>query len=140
MRILAVDYGTVRTGLAISDPTGLIATPFGVFPGYDAEKLAGKSCEVVCEKKVTGIIMGMPVRTDGKKSEMQEKILSFAELLSVKTGINIEFVDEKFTTVIASQKLHQNNKNAKQQKKIIDAAAAAVLLQDWLDSRRKNLN
>ena len=82
------------------------------------------------------MIIGKPLRTDGNKSEMAEKCETFAAELRELTGMEIESVDERFTTVIASQHLHANSINAKKQKKTIDAAAAAVLLQGYIDSRK----
>ena len=137
MRVLALDYGLARTGLAISDLSGVLATPLFALPSYNTDRLIDGICDVIKEKSVTKIIMGMPSRTDGQISEMQGKVRDFAAQLTEKSGMEIEFIDEKFTTVIASQKLHQNNINAKKQKGLIDAAAASVMLQDWLDSHRR---
>ncbi|PWM47538.1 MAG: Holliday junction resolvase RuvX [Clostridiales bacterium] len=137
MRILALDYGLARTGLAISDLSGVLATPLFALPSYNTDRLIAEIQSVIEEKGVTEIIMGLPARTDGQKSEMQNKVRDFASQLTDKTGMKIKFIDEKFTTVIASQKLHQNNINSKKQKGMIDAAAAAVMLQDWIDSHRK---
>ena len=84
--------------------------------------------------KVKKIILGLPLRTDGKVGDTEMKVREFHSLLSEKIEIPTEFVCEAFTTVIAAQKLHEKGKNAKQQRQIIDSAAAAVMLQGYLDS------
>ena len=119
MKILAIDYGIARTGVATCDPLETIASPLCVIPSYNHEKLVAEL-----------------LRTDGNKSEMAEKCEVFAAELRELTGMDVESVDERFTTVIASQHLHANSINAKKQKKTIDAAAAAVLLQGYIDSRK----
>lgn len=136
MRILAIDYGMSRTGIAVSDPTGLIASPFRVIPSRNYEKLLLGLGEVLGEVAPDKVILGYPGRTDGAKSEMCERVERFREELKQRFDIEAELVDEKFTTVIASQMLHAGGTNAKEQRKTIDAAAAAVLLQGYLDGNR----
>ncbi len=137
MRILALDYGLARTGVAISDPTGLIATPYKVIPSRNYEKLLTAVEVVIQEILPEKVILGYPERTDGAKSEMCQRIERFREELKERFDIDAELVDEKYTTVIASQMLHAGGVNAKEQRKTIDAAAAAVLLQGYLDSLRE---
>ena len=136
MRILAIDYGMARTGIAVSDPTGLIASPYRVIPSRNYEKLLQGIGEVFSEIIPDKVILGYPGRTDGAKSEMCERVERFREELKTRFGVEAELVDEKYTTVIASQMLHAGGTKAKEQRKNIDAAAAAVLLQGYLDSHR----
>ncbi len=136
MRILAIDYGMSRTGIAVSDPTGLIASPYKVIPSRNYEKLLAGVGEVLTEVSPDKVLLGYPGRTDGGKSEMCERVERFREELKVRFQIEVELVDEKYTTVIASQMLHAGGTKAKEQRKTIDAAAAAVLLQGYLDSHR----
>lgn len=136
MRILALDYGLARTGVAVSDPTGLIASPYKVIPSRNYEKLLIAVGETIAEVSPDRIILGYPRRTDGIKSEMCEGVERFREEIKSRFGIEAELVDEKYTTVIASQMLHAGGINAKEQRKNIDAAAAAVLLQGYLDAHR----
>lgn len=133
-RILAIDYGTKRTGIAISDPLGQIATPQPHIPMKTNEHLCNDIINIISDYKIKKIILGLPLRTDGKAGDTEAKVKEFHELLSEKIEIPIEFVCEAFTTVIAAQKLHEKGKNAKQQRQIIDSAAAAVMLQGYLDS------
>ena len=136
MKILAIDYGIARTGVATCDPLETIASPLCVIPSYNHEKLIAELLRVIKESGAQKLIIGKPLRTDGNKSEMAEKCEAFAAELRELTGMDIESVDERFTTVIASQHLYANSINAKKQKKTIYAAAAAVLLQGYIDSRK----
>ncbi len=137
MRILAIDYGMSRTGIAVSDPTGLIASPYKVIPSRNYEKLLLGIGEVLSEVSPDKVILGYPGRTDGGKSEMCQRVERFREELKERFQVEAELIDEKYTTVIASQMLHAGGIKAKEQKKNIDAAAAAVLLQGYLDRSRK---
>lgn len=136
MRVMAIDYGMARTGIALSDPTGLIASPYQVIPSRNYEKLLAGIGQVLSETSPDQVILGYPGRTDGAKSEMCERVERFQEELRTRFGIEAQLVDEKYTTVIASQMLHAGGIKAKEQRKNIDAAAAAVLLQGYLDSRK----
>lgn len=136
MRVLALDYGMARTGVALSDPTGLIATPYKVIPSKNYEKLLIAVGQVLSEVSPDKVILGYPGRTDGTKSEMCERVERFRQELKDRFSVDAELVDEKYTTVIASQMLHAGGTKAKQQRQTIDAAAAAVLLQGYLDSHK----
>ncbi len=136
MRVLAIDYGMARTGIAVSDPTGLIASPYKVIPSRNYEKLLAGVGEVLKEVQPDKIIIGYPGRTDGARSEMCDRVDRFRDELKQRFSVDAEPVDEKYTTVIASQMLHAGGVKAKEQRKNIDAAAAAVLLQGYLDGKR----
>ena len=136
MRIMAIDLGEARTGIALSDPLGLIATPYCVFSGYGRTRLKDAVLDIIAKENVGLIILGYPKRTDGKLGKMQEKVESFYTFLSKRTNVEIKLINEAFTTVIASQRLHDIDMNAKEQRSMIDAAAAAVLLQGYLDSSK----
>ncbi len=136
MRVLAIDYGMSRTGIAVSDPTGLIASPYKVIPSRNYEKLLAGVEEVLREIAPEKVVLGYPGRTDGRKSDMCERVERFREELNSRFGVVAELVDEKYTTVIASQMLHAGGTKTKEQRKTIDAAAAAVLLQGYLDANR----
>lgn len=134
MRVMAIDLGEVRTGIAMSDPLMVIASPYCVFSGYGRTRLKDAVLEIAEKENVGLIIIGYPERTDGKVGKMQEKAESFYTFLSKRTEIPLKLLNEAFTTVIASQKLHDSDINAKEQRSVIDSAAAAVLLQGYLDS------
>lgn len=137
MVIMAIDLGMARTGIALCDKNEILASPYCVFTGYGRTRLTKAVIELANEKNVGLIIVGLPLRTDGKESEMVQKATSFATFLSKRTEIPIKMVNEAFTTVIASGKLHDNMINAKKQRQKIDMAAAAVLLQGYIDSNKQ---
>ena len=137
MRVLAIDYGLARTGVALSDPTGTIASPYRVIPSRNYEKLLEEVGAVIGQVQPQTVILGFPNRTDGAESEMCLRVRSFADDLTRRFGVTPTLRDEKYTTVIAAQKLHDNGVRAKEQRSSIDAAAAAVLLQDYLDEISK---
>lgn len=137
MRILAIDLGMARTGIAISDPTGLLATPYCVFEGYGRTRLTEAVKELIEKEGIGLVLVGRPERTDGKPSEMAEKADSFVRFLSKRTTVPVRMLNEAYTTVIAAAKLHDNEIKAKDQRSRIDMAAAAVLLQSYLDSQKE---
>ncbi len=100
------------------------------------DHLCNDILKLIEDYKIKKIILGLPLRTDGKAGDTEAKVREFHTLLTEKISIETEFVCEAFTTVIASQKLHEKGKNAKQQRQIIDSAAAAVMLQGYLDGHR----
>lgn len=137
MKIIALDFGKARTGVAVCDKSEILASPYCVIPSYNYEKLLEKLKVVIPESGAEMILVGKPLRTDGKNSEMAENAEKFAKDVAELSGLPVEMLDERFTTVIASRQLHANSKSSKQQKNLIDAAAAAVLLQGYIDSRKK---
>lgn len=134
MRILAIDYGAVRTGLALSDPTGFLASPLCVLPSRNEEKLLHDIAEQIALHRVDRLVLGDPRRTDGKPGERAELTAAFASKLEEVTGIKPVMFDERFSTTVATRHLHDAGKKAKQQRTCVDAAAAAVILQSYLDS------
>ena len=136
-RILGIDYGSVRVGLSISDPLGLIAQPFEVFRN-DASLFTNLG-QVSARENVTLIVVGMPYNLKGQKAQKAEEVQKFIERLKVELGIEIFTWDERFTTTIANQTmLAMGTKKKERQKKDgrIDSMAAAVMLQGYLDSTK----
>ena len=132
-RVLALDIGTVRIGAAISDPSRIIAQGLGVWKAENDEWLNDFD---ECLKKFNPslIVVGLPVRTDGKISSMSEKILTVIENLKSKYP-ELEFTtwDERFTTVIAQQTLISADVSRKKRKKNVDKIAAVLILENWLE-------
>lgn len=137
-RIMGIDYGMRRIGIALSDVTHLIAKGYETinWNGRDIDWALNRIGEIISEQDVTDIVLGRPLRTDGTGSETQEKVEGFASLLEETYGLPIHYIDERFSTVIASQYLHAAGKDARKQKNVIDQVAAEVFLQDYLDSNR----
>jgi len=137
VKILAVDLGRVRTGVAVSDPTGLIATPVGTITQRNIEKLADKIAEIAVEQEVSEIVVGHPKNMDGTRGESARLSESFAELLATITGLPVKLWDERLTTASAIDFLNETNIRGKKRKEVVDTVAATLILQDYLDSKRK---
>ena len=135
-RILALDIGTARVGAAISDPNQIIAQGLGVWNAENwLDDLDG------CIKKFAPslIVLGLPVRTDGKKSAMAEKILETLENLQTNyPDINFVTHDERFTTVIAQRTLLEADTSRKKRKKTVDKIAAVIILESYLENLHTN--
>jgi len=136
MRIIALDYGKARIGIAITDISKTIAYPLKVIKTKDSlEKTAESILESLSSylKDTELIIIGLPLHMDGSLSLMAIDIKKFAAILSKKTNIPIKFIDERFSTKIAETDLKENLKlNRKKRSKIIDSTSACVLLRTLL--------
>lgn len=134
-RIMGIDFGMKHIGVALSDELRVIARGYETvnWNGVDDSWAVNRISEIVKEMKVNAIVLGKPTRTDGTRSETEEKAEVFGEKIREATGIEPVYKDERFTTVIASRYLHDCNMNAKKQKKIIDQVAAEIILQEYLD-------
>ena len=135
MRILAIDYGSTRIGLALSDPTGTLARPLPFVPAKGDAKLAREIAERAKKEEAHLILLGLPRNMDGSSGEAAAKVQAFAALLGQATPIAIKLIDERLSTVQASRQLQEAGRNARQQRGKIDSEAACVLLQGYLDSQ-----
>ena len=133
---MALDIGTARIGAAISDPNRIIAQGLGV---WNAETWLDDLDICVKKFEPSVIVAGLPVRTDGKKSEMAEKILQILENLKAKyPQINFATHDERFTTVIAQRTLLEADTSRKKRKKSVDKIAAVIILESYLENLHNN--
>ncbi|MBI5078472.1 Holliday junction resolvase RuvX [Candidatus Saganbacteria bacterium] len=139
MRILGIDYGDKRIGVAISDPLGIVAQGIAVIG--KGESFAHDIREIKrIIKKYDGaseIVVGLPRRLDGTVGPQAEKVFSFIEALKQEFKLNIVAWDERLTTVSAEKVLIQAGLSREKRRKIIDKSAAAAILQNYLDSKRK---
>jgi len=132
--ILAVDYGAVRIGLAVSDPSGVVATGAGVFAnGADALAAIRRRIE---ERGVAGIIVGLPLTLQGGVGDAAVRALAFADELRAMTGLPVETRDERFTSVIAEKTIRELGVGKKQRRRKdkVDEMAAVLILQEYLRS------
>ena len=137
-RVMAIDFGMRRIGVAVSDPLRIMARGLETinWNGVDYEYALDRLSQIVKEKEISEIVMGKPSRTDGTISESEEKANLFGQLLEEKVGIRPVYRDERFTTVIASQFLRQTGVSGKNKKKVVDQVAAEIILQEYLDITR----
>ncbi len=135
---LGVDVGTVRVGVARSDPYGLIASPVATLvrnaaSGSDLEAIVA----LVVDEDVAGVVVGLPITLAGREGSSAEMARSYAgDLASRIAPIPVELIDERLSTVSAQRTLASRGIRGKAGRAVVDQAAAVVLLQHWLDSRR----
>ena len=135
MRILALDYGTKRVGVAISDELEMIATPLGYLDAQPREKLLDQIAQLVAERGVGLVVVGMPRNMDGSYGPAAEQVREFVEMLEKQLSVPVKTWDERLTTAQAEKLLLQADVSRKKRKKKVDQIAAAILLQSYLDSR-----
>lgn len=140
MIIMAIDYGKVRTGLAICDKKEILSFPIGVIKEKNIEILCKKITEKIIENKAESIVIGLPKNMDGTLGESAKSAKKLGEKLKSKININIDFWDERKTTVTAHEYLNQTNTRGKKRKSIIDTVSATIILQNYLDYRNKKVN
>ena len=135
MRILGVDYGDARTGIALSDPTGLLASAVETVTAYNPEKCADAVAGIARRVSAEKIVLGLPRNMDGSEGFRAEKSRVFGGLLAEKTGLPVILWDERVTTNAAHQILADNGRSGKKRKSVVDQVAAVLILQSWLDSQ-----
>jgi putative Holliday junction resolvase len=141
MRFVGLDIGEKRIGVAVSDVSGTLARPLGVLrpSSLDVDALDVVSTEIArlaAEEDGLGeIVIGLPRRLDGSPSDMTPRVEQFARRLQTKTSLPVTFQDERLSSREAESRLALNDKDWRSRKARLDAAAAAVILQDYLDSR-----
>ena len=136
MRILAVDLGGVRTGLAVCDAAEMLASPAGVIVERNREQLAQKVAQEAERLAAEEIVLGLPRNMDGSEGESAQGARAFADLLAQASGLKVVLRDERGTTLTAHGYLNQTNTRGKKRKAVVDSVAATVILQDYLDCRR----
>ena len=136
MRIMAIDYGDAHTGIAVSDPTGLLAGFTTVVTAYRPEAVAQRVAELAREHGAEELVLGHPVNMDGSLGPRSEKVRAMKALLEEATGLPVVLWDERRTTIDAHHILYQSGKNAKQRKKVVDAVAATLILEGYLTYKK----
>lgn len=136
MIILGVDFGRARTGLSICDKGEMLAVPLCVVTEGSRAKLIEKIAELASVNKVEQIVVGLPRNMDGSEGASAINAKEFGSLLSEETGINVDFIDERGTTITAHNYLNDVNVRGKKRKNTVDAVAATLILQNYLDKRK----
>ncbi len=132
MVILSVDYGDVRTGIAVCDKMEILASPVTVITQSYEPKLIAEIEKIISQYKPELIVVGLPKNMDGSSGERAEKCKKFAVALSEKTGIKTLMVDERLTTVSAHKALNVTNVRGNKRKEIVDAVPAVMILESYL--------
>ena len=136
MKIMAVDYGEARTGLAMCDEGEILASPLQTVFEKDFDACAEQVAKISKEKKAAMIIVGDPVNMNGTRGERSQKCALFAEKLRELTSVEVKMWDERSSTVTAISYMNEVNKRGKKRKAVLDQAAAAVILESYLNYRR----
>lgn len=135
MVILSVDYGDMRTGIAVCDRMEMLASPVTVITQSYAPKVIAEIEKIISQYKPEMIVVGLPKNMDGTLGERAEKCKTFADELSQKTGIKTVMWDERLTTVSAHRALNVTNVRGKKRKEVVDAVSAVMILESFLASR-----
>lgn len=135
---IGLDVGERRIGIAKSDPLGITAQPHSVVVRVGGSQDIEQVVRVAEQNGASGFVVGLPLRTDGSRGPEVEKVEKFAEALSSQCQLPIEWVDERFTTVIAQRALRDQGLKAPARRKRVDQVAAALILQAFLDRRQNS--
>ena len=136
-RYLGIDYGTKRVGLAISDGLGMTARPLEVVPRAE---VVAKIEDLVSTYAITCLIIGLPTGLSGREGDAALGARRLGDELAEVTGLDVEYVDERFTSRIAEEALLGSGMRRRQRRETVDKVAAAIILQAYLDRQRGNGN
>ena len=145
-KLLGIDFGDKRTGLAVSDITRFLASGIGYISVGGMQKTAAKICEIIKEENITGgIVVGLPINMDGSHGPRAEHAEKFARILGelmaedeALSALPIVMMDERMTTMAASRYLNETDTRGQKRKQVIDTLSAQIILQNALD-RLKNM-
>lgn len=132
MKVMALDYGDARTGVAISDAAGIIVGTAKVISEWNQDRVAEQIAILVKEQQPQRLVMGFPRNMDGTEGPRAELYREFAELVEEKTGMQVVLWDERRTPIEAHNILSANGKKTKKHKKNVDAVAASLILEGYL--------
>jgi putative holliday junction resolvase len=138
-RVLAVDYGARRVGVALSDPSATLAQPLTVFTRRVGKRAPVQAiADLAAQHDVEHIVVGLPLTLAGDESEWTAEVRAFGDKLAARTGLGVTFADERLTSVAAERAVRSLGlkRSQREQKERIDAAAAVLILQSWLDRMR----
>lgn len=136
MKIMAVDYGAARTGIAVCDKIEFMASPVGVIKERDFQKAILKVSYAAKEHKVEQIVVGHPINMDGSQGEKAQLCETFANELKELVDVPVKLWDERQTTIQATTYLNASNVRGQKRKDIIDEVAATIILENYLDYRK----
>ncbi len=136
---MSVDYGDVRTGVAVCDKNEMLASPVKVITETDRDVLSDDIANEAVRLKAEMIVVGLPKNMDGSEGFRAEACREFASLIEEKTGIDVALYDERLTTISAHNALNVTNTRGKKRKSVIDAVSAVMILEDYMRYRRNSV-
>ena len=134
MRIMAIDYGDERIGLAVSDLTGTLCGDAWTMNEWNMERAAERICEEAKNRDVERFVLGLPRNMDGSEGPRAEKSRQFAAMLTERSGLEVRLWDERRSSIEAHAILHASGKKEKKHRKVVDAVAASLILEGYLGS------
>lgn len=135
-RVLGIDFGRKRVGLALSDPLRMVATPLETVDGESQKKATRRIRELLAGHEVSEIVVGLPLHMNGDRGELAEAAIAFGEKLGKQVpGLTVHMWDERMTSLEAERALQLGEAKAARKKEMRDQLAAQLILQSWLDSR-----
>ena len=138
-RVLGVDFGEARTGLAISDAARLLASGIGNIAGGGLERTADAIVSAVSEQNAVAVVLGLPVNMNGTEGPRAERVRRLAELITERApDLPVALMDERMTTMAASRFLNETNTRGKKRKGVIDTLSAQIILQNALDRLKQS--
>lgn len=138
MVIMAVDYGDVRTGLAVCDKNEILASPVEVIKECDRDTLISRVIAAAKERKADAFVVGLPRNMDGSEGFRAQACREFGEKLATESGLSVSFYDERLTTVSAHLALNMTDTRGKKRKAVVDAVSAVMILEDYMAHRRNS--
>lgn len=143
MKWMAIDYGDVRIGVAVSDPLEITARGVRTITwgggSRDLDWAVGEVLAIIAAERVEGIVVGVPRRTDGKPGASEEKARHFAALIHERSGLEPVLQDERYTSVLAGRIMREAGIRGPRQRAVVDQIAAEIILREHLERRRKGL-
>lgn len=136
-RVLAIDIGTVRIGIAMSDEERMIASPFRTIDARPQEKAIAAVGSILLEHDIRQIVFGLPLELDGTEGRASKRTRKVIVALQATTDIPCEPWDERMTSVVAERTLIEADMSRKKRKKVVDQLAATLILQSWLDAQSR---
>jgi putative holliday junction resolvase len=133
-RVAAVDLGKARVGLAVSDELGMLAHPRPALDGRSLKAVLAALAKLAADEKIARFVVGVPLELSGQGGVAAQRAVRFCQKLADATGCEVELVDERLSTVEATRRLREGERKDVGER--VDSAAAAILLQQWLDAHR----
>ncbi len=136
MRLLGVDFGTKRVGLAVSDSLGLLAHPYTTLVRTTRDKLFAELVEIIVREKVQAVVLGLPLDLDGQETETTRQVRNFAASLARRMDVPIHFQNEALSSKTAEDQLRLSGRRGFKKSAVLDQQAAVIILTDYLEQRK----
>lgn len=137
MKAMGIDFGLKRIGVAFSDETKFLATPYEVYVRQNPEQDLQHFVDLINKNKVDEVVCGLPMNMQGDEQEIADQTREFMDELQAKVAVRLSFVDERLSSVLAEDVLKQSERDWRKRKQKLDAVAASIILQDYLDNMRR---